>query len=460
MALHSELLRQPRGKSLDFFSDLSEPEALLQTLVAFSNSRGGKIIIGKNKEGKLTGARDPFAVQQQLLQLVRDHVHPSMSLNISFFTEKNKTLLLVESYPAGLPLLALTFNAKAPQYWTRVADKNEILTDSTVKALEQIVNGNHVLDCLDAKASIQDLDTSKLQEVYGKGLQFDQDELLRLGLMKQSSGTVKLKKGALILFSKANLFRDAFIFLARQGKASPLTFSAQPDSSISVLGGLKQLAASSTEFMIKNKLLIVEHQTALTDLLYQVLLEGLLYADFSTDLSFPIRVSIDGSKVKVAVQGVLLPGHGTEEMMQGYAKVRNKLIAKILVDGGLLKQYGSTIPNLVKEGMAMGVDLQISEKVDGFDFNLGLSSPEAQVNVPKVVDKKTKPNQEQLILGLLSHGPHSSQELLSGLGLKTKTGGFKKIVSALLKSGTIEYTIPEKPRSRNQKYRICVGENP
>lgn len=40
------------------------------------------------------------------------------------------------------------------------------------------------------------------------------------------------------------------------------------------------------------------------------------------------------------------------------------------------------------------------------------------------------------------------------LGLKERSVSFKRTLKDLLEKGMIEYTFPEKPRSRLQKYRI------
>ena len=40
------------------------------------------------------------------------------------------------------------------------------------------------------------------------------------------------------------------------------------------------------------------------------------------------------------------------------------------------------------------------------------------------------------------------------MGLKTKTGALKRTVNEMLGASWIEYTLPEKPASRLQRYRI------
>jgi ATP-dependent DNA helicase RecG len=61
---------------------------------------------------------------------------------------------------------------------------------------------------------------------------------------------------------------------------------------------------------------------------------------------------------------------------------------------------------------------------------------------------------ELRVLGLLGNGPLSKAELSAGLGHKEISGQLNKIIRLLLAEQNIEYTIPGKPNSRLQKYRL------
>jgi ATP-dependent DNA helicase RecG len=41
-----DALRRPEGKTLEFKRDLSSPDGLLRTVVAFANSAGGTVLVG------------------------------------------------------------------------------------------------------------------------------------------------------------------------------------------------------------------------------------------------------------------------------------------------------------------------------------------------------------------------------------------------------------------------------
>lgn len=64
--------------------------------------------------------------------------------------------------------------------------------------------------------------------------------------------------------------------------------------------------------------------------------------------------------------------------------------------------------------------------------------------------------QSKLIMAALLKAPLSMNELVMALGLKSKTGSLKRTVNELLAGELIEHTIPDKPSSRLQKYRLST----
>lgn len=55
MSTTHPLLLQPEGKTLEFKHDLSSPQNLLKTLVAFANSAGGRLVIGVDDARRVVG---------------------------------------------------------------------------------------------------------------------------------------------------------------------------------------------------------------------------------------------------------------------------------------------------------------------------------------------------------------------------------------------------------------------
>ena len=58
------------------------------------------------------------------------------------------------------------------------------------------------------------------------------------------------------------------------------------------------------------------------------------------------------------------------------------------------------------------------------------------------------------MLRILATKPASKAEMSAQLGQKEVSGQLNKVVRDLLAAKTIEYTLPDKPNSRLQKYRL------
>jgi len=75
------------------------------------------------------------------------------------------------------------------------------------------------------------------------------------------------------------------------------------------------------------------------------------------------------------------------------------------------------------------------------------------------VEAQVEAQVDLAILTACSERPLSSSEIAARLGHKKLSGNVRKALTRLKETGLLEYTIPEKPNSRLQKYRLTsMGE--
>jgi ATP-dependent DNA helicase RecG len=150
-----------------------------------------------------------------------------------------------------------------------------------------------------------------------------------------------------------------------------------------------------------------------------------------------------------------------EDMKAGVSKIRNPVIARIFRELGLIEQWGSGVRRIFHEADELGLpEPEILEIGMRLRFVVRLSKNVQVAPYPRknVIDKGAQSGAQSIeILKVLARDSMSSANLIENLGLNTKTGAFKRSINELLEQKLIEYTIPDKPSSRLQRYRITAN---
>ena len=93
----------------------------------------------------------------------------------------------------------------------------------------------------------------------------------------------------------------------------------------------------------------------------------------------------------------------------------------------------------------------------------GLSEPEYKIKTNSViltikrkagVESGVESDMEQKILNMLISSTLSKKQIAISLGKKKPTRYLNDLMKKMVNNGTVEYTIPDKPNSRLQKYKL------
>ncbi|MEW6040335.1 MAG: ATPase domain-containing protein [Elusimicrobiota bacterium] len=133
------------------------------------------------------------------------------------------------------------------------------------------------------------------------------------------------------------------------------------------------------------------------------------------------------------------------------SELRNSLIAPVFYDLGWAETKGTgfrtSILSLEKEGY-LPAKWKNDEKND--NFTIIFPHPADQVT-PQVTPQVEMRDRIAKILTYCEK-PHTLKEMINFLGLKDRKNFIEQILNPLLKEGYINRTIPDKPKSRFQKY--------
>jgi ATP-dependent DNA helicase RecG len=97
------LLRRSEGKTLEFKRDLSSPEGVFRTFVAFANTAGDTLLVGvENGTKRIRGIQDVLGAEEKLANIISDGIRPRLIPDIEIIPWHNLQLIAVQIYPSTL----------------------------------------------------------------------------------------------------------------------------------------------------------------------------------------------------------------------------------------------------------------------------------------------------------------------------------------------------------------------
>lgn len=239
-------------------------------------------------------------------------------------------------------------------------------------------------------------------------------------------------------------------------------------------GPLRQQIVSSLAY-IKNNIL-VENIRKVPDRAeairffnypYQAFEEGLVNAVYhkSYEINEPVEVRIYPDRIEILSYPGPLPPLNKDNLMDeniSSRRYRNRIIGDLLKELHLTEGRNTGFRKIRKALMMNGSPEPVFRTDDERSYFLTVLRihPEAQVGaqVEAQVEKVIELTGTQIkILSECARNPMSKKEIAEMLGHSNVSGNLKKAIKELLANGLLDYTIPEKPRSRFQRYQTTVS---
>jgi len=177
--------------------------------------------------------------------------------------------------------------------------------------------------------------------------------------------------------------------------------------------------------------------------LREAVINAFVHNDYSKEI--PPKFELFSDRIEITSAGGLPEGLSKTEFFEGFSVPRNKELMRIYRDLGLVEQLGSGVPRI----------LQVYSK-DCFTFSNNFLRMTFPVTTPQVTPHDTPHDNldtvDQLILIL--NGEMHRDEILEKLRLTDRKNLRENYLNPAFEHGLIEYTLPNKLKSKNQKYRL------
>ena len=468
------------GKTLEFKRDLLSPTKPLRTIVAFANSAGGRLVIGVDDDGTVVGVADPLAEEERITSLIADRISPQLVPAIDLMTVGEATILVVD-----LPLSTrrphfMTDQGPEHGVYVRLGSTTRQADPALVAELERNARGVAFEDLPEPRASLDDLDLKALSELRGRST--DVDDLVALGLaVKQGEEIVPTYAGLLAACPDPTRFLpSAWVQCGRLRGASGTDIFDQTE----IHGPMSLAVDRVMEFLLKHayKSAVfgeVRRRDAYSipvEAIREVVVNALVHASYA-ERGTPIRVGFYDDRIQVDSPGLLLPGM-TVESMRRASRLRNPSLARIFREAGIMEQWGTGVQRVYDQIAAAGLpEPDVEEVMDRLRFTIYVPShaPDAGLGAGAKHQDQALRHQDQALrhqdeapsrpaaslssteVVVLRHvrvDPASRADLMAALGITNQTRAFRRHIEPLLDSGLLERTLPDKPTSRDQRYRI------
>lgn len=455
---------QPESRRLEFKEAWPSGDGIARTAVAFANGAGGKIVFGVREEPReIVGISDAelFALEEKAANHIFDLCHPTIVPEIYIQNAEGKNLLVVEIYPGYQKPYYLKKFGKHKGTIIRVGSVNRVAGEETLISLERARRNISYDEVVNYELPADEIDLSRFTQDYETttGRQLNTAQLKNLGLLVAERGSHYPTNAAILLSEspqRARIFPYAKIECARFKGTSTKVFLDQA----SIEGPLHSTIEPCIAFIKRNIALGSKIGEVYREDRWEYPLEAVreavtnavVHRDYAVSGS-DIKVAIFDDMLEITSPGPLPDTLPIDTLGSGRSEIRNRVLAPIFKDLGLIEAWGTGIQKMREEASHYpNIDLRIHEA--DYAFQVQFVYTEAQEAHEAHDEAHDLSNVDRKILEACTSGEKNSEELLHALGYKERTGNFKKSVSRLLELNLIEMTIPDKPRSKNQKYRL------
>lgn len=384
-----DLLKRPEGKTLEFKRDLSSPDGVLRSIVAFANTAGGTLLLGvEDKTRHVRGVLNPLAMEERLANVISDSVLPRLIPELEILPWRRTHVLAVQVYPSPSRPHYLKRAGLDTGVYVRVGSTNRRADRDMIEELRRFARGEAYDEQTMPEFDSEALDFRVASESFAPVRRLGRADLETLRLVAKHQGRKVPTVGGMLLFGKQRerLFPDAWIQAGRFRGVD----KAHIADSVQIKSHPVQAVEEAIAFVQKHSLRGMEigavrrkeRWNLPPSAVREAVINAVAHADYA-QRGAPIRVSIFDDRLEVENPGLLPFGLTVEDLRHGISKLRNRVIGRVFHELGLIEQWGSGIQRMTAACREAGLAAPALEEM-GTRFRVTLLT--ARTGAPRVDD--------------------------------------------------------------------------
>lgn len=204
---------------MEFKRDLSSFRPIMRTLIAFANTAGGTLVIGRDDSGEIIGIEDVLQAEESIANAIADSIMPAMMPDIEIITYETKDLLMLRAAHWSGPFY-LKNEGPEDGVYVRLGSTNRKAGPEILAELHRTKRRISFDQEPCPELSEDDLDMSRAVSAFKTvNRSINKHKLESLGLIVPYAGRKTVSNGCLIVFGKEmhrnRFFPDARVSCAR-----------------------------------------------------------------------------------------------------------------------------------------------------------------------------------------------------------------------------------------------------
>jgi len=428
-------MKIPKEENLTVEFKTSFNEDVIETLVAFSNAKGGTVYVGVSSTGKPQGITVGKETIQSWINEIKNKTNPQIIPDAEVLNIGNKTV--VSLFVIEYPVKPVSTRGK---YFNRAGNSNHLLSIEEI-ADEHLKTINSSWDFyVDSHHSETDLSQEKISrfankirqsEHIGQAGLSDTEILNKMEILRNG----KVTFGAYLLFVK-DYCSISDVQIGRFKSDITIIDSVSLNSDLfqeidDIIAFIKKHL--KIEYIITGDPQRTERFDYPLDAIREIVINMVVHRDYR-DSSASI-IKIFDNRIEFYNPGKLYGGITVQDLLSGnyISKSRNKLIAKAFKEIGIIERYGSGIIRVRKICNEYGIkEPDFNEISNGFQvilYNEQIIDPgnvpdrvpyQVPDQVPDRVPDILTDNQKSIIEFILQNNKISMNELSIKVGISKR----------------------------------------
>ena len=412
-------------------------------IIAFANCDGGKIYIGIEDDGTVTGLEDANQAAIQISNMIRDAVKPDLTMFVHYETleKEHRQILLVDvQRGTGRPYYIARKGLRPEGVYVRQGYSAVPASDASIRRMIRDTDGDRFEEMRSLKQELTFESTKK--EFDLRNIDFGMQQLQTLKFMTHegiytnlglllSDQCVHTVKTAVFQGTDQTVFKDRHEFTG--------SLLRQMSEVYEYIDKYNQIHAAFQGLMR------IDTRDYPETALREALLNVLVHRDYAFSASALICIYDD--RIEFVSIGGLLPGIELEDVMIGLSVCRNQNLANVFYRLRLIEAYGTGIRKILNAYEKSEAKPLIETTANAFKVTLpNINAAHKKDDGAGTADL---PHQEALILNYAKQNgsvTRSDVEQLLGTSASTSV----RILHRMVENGTLKQV----GKGRAVRYRI------